>query len=128
MQSIKYRYNNDPQVRALIDSLEGSIHNLQFTPSEIRECAMLAAIHYEQRRTRQNYLEENSNSAEVKPVEGAQPEYPEHNNRSDEIALFEECKKNLLVAVTSEDGLDGSVVEDMVPRIELQIAQLRTMR
>jgi hypothetical protein len=50
MQSIEYRYLHDPMVRALVDSLEQHIHNLQFTPSEIRDCAMLAAIRYEQRR------------------------------------------------------------------------------
>jgi hypothetical protein len=59
MQSIEYRYLHDPMVRALVDSLEHHIHNLQFTPSEIRECAMLAAIHYEQRRPPQNIMVEN---------------------------------------------------------------------
>jgi hypothetical protein len=49
MQTIEYRYNNDPMIRALVDSLERTVHDLQFTPSEIRDCAMLAAIHYEQR-------------------------------------------------------------------------------
>lgn len=52
MQSISFRYLNDPQVHALVDSLENYIYELRFTPSEIRECAMLAAIHFEQRRTR----------------------------------------------------------------------------
>jgi hypothetical protein len=50
MQSIEYRYLNDPFIHALVDSLEQYINALQLTPSEIRECAMLAAIHYEQRR------------------------------------------------------------------------------
>lgn len=50
MQSIEYRYNNDPMVKALVDSLVSAIMNLQLTPSEIRECAMLAAIRYEQSR------------------------------------------------------------------------------
>jgi hypothetical protein len=50
MQTMEHRYNNDPQIHALVDSMEYSIHNLQFTPSENRECAMLAAIHYEQKK------------------------------------------------------------------------------
>lgn len=50
MQSIEYRYNNDPMVKALVDSLVSAIMNLQLTPSEIRECAMLAAIRYERSR------------------------------------------------------------------------------
>lgn len=50
MQSIEYHYNNDPMVKALVDSLISAIINLQLTPSEIRECAMLAAIRYEQSR------------------------------------------------------------------------------
>jgi hypothetical protein len=57
MQSIEYRYLHDPQVRALVDYLEHSIHALQFTPSEIRECAMLAAIRYEQRRPPHSIME-----------------------------------------------------------------------
>jgi hypothetical protein len=57
MQSIEYRYSHDPMVKALVDSLEHSIHSLQFTPSEVRECAMLAAIHYEQRRPPQGIME-----------------------------------------------------------------------
>ena len=51
-QSIEQRYLHDPQIRALVDSLESQIEQLNFTPSEIRECAMLAAIHHEYHRTR----------------------------------------------------------------------------
>jgi len=57
MQTIEFRYLHDPMVKALVDSLEHSIHELQFTPSEIRECAMLAAVHYEQRRPPQGIME-----------------------------------------------------------------------
>jgi hypothetical protein len=56
-QSIEYRYNHDPMIKSLVDSLEHSIRDLQFTPSEIRECAMLAAIHYEQKRTYSNIID-----------------------------------------------------------------------
>ena len=60
MHSIERRYFSDPMVKALVDSLENHIHELQFTPSEIRECAMLAAIHYEQRRPSQHILPINA--------------------------------------------------------------------
>lgn len=52
MESIQDRYNYDPIIKALVDSLEHHIIKLQLTPTEIRECAMLAAIHYEQHTTR----------------------------------------------------------------------------
>ena len=58
MQTIEFRYLHDPMIKVLVDSLEHSIHELQFTPSEIRECAMLAAVHYEQRRPPQGIMEE----------------------------------------------------------------------
>lgn len=44
------RYENDNQFRMLVDWMEKFIHDTQFTPSELREAAMLAAIHYEMRR------------------------------------------------------------------------------
>jgi hypothetical protein len=47
MESIKYRYRTDPAIKQLVDYLTKQIDLLQFTPSEIRECAMLAAINYE---------------------------------------------------------------------------------
>jgi hypothetical protein len=78
MQSIEYRYLHDPQVHALVDSLENIIHTLQFTPSEIRECAMLAAIRYEQRRPPQNIMEaklEQRTTASC--CSGAAPTLPE---------------------------------------------------
>jgi hypothetical protein len=59
MQSIEYRYMHDPLIKALVDSLEHHIHALQLTPSEIRECAMLAAIRYEQRRPPQGIMVQN---------------------------------------------------------------------
>jgi hypothetical protein len=68
MQLIEYRYLHDAQVRTLVDSLEHHIHALQFTPSEIRECAMLAAIHYERRRSSQSIsLARKDNMQNVDP-------------------------------------------------------------
>jgi hypothetical protein len=50
MQTIEFRYLHDPSIKALVDSLEHHIRELRLTPSEIRECAMLAATHYELKR------------------------------------------------------------------------------
>lgn len=50
MSTIHERYRNDPMIHRLVDVLEVQIEQLNLTPSEIRECATLAAIHYEQRR------------------------------------------------------------------------------
>jgi hypothetical protein len=71
MQTIDYRYNNDAQVHALVDSLEHMIRNLQFTPSEVRDCAMLATIHYEQRRPPQVKIGAVDNGATTAAAQNA---------------------------------------------------------
>ena len=47
MMSANERYSNDPQFRALVDNLHNHIREAKFTPTEIREAAILAQIHYE---------------------------------------------------------------------------------
>ncbi len=44
------RYRNDVTYATMVNTLESFIHQAQMTPSEIRECALLACIHYEQHR------------------------------------------------------------------------------
>lgn len=46
------RYQNDPAFHMLVDWLERAIHQAQYTPSELRDAALLAAVHYEYRQTR----------------------------------------------------------------------------
>lgn len=48
--SAEERYHRDPMFHALVESLYAAIDNLQLTPTEIREAAMLAQLKYEQRR------------------------------------------------------------------------------
>ena len=38
------RYHRDTQLKMLVDSLDMQIHRAQFTPTELREAAILAAI------------------------------------------------------------------------------------
>lgn len=47
------RYKLDPYFHMLVDLLEKHIESAQLTPSEIREAAILATIHYEMRTMRQ---------------------------------------------------------------------------
>lgn len=44
------RYHRDAMFRALVDTLELHIEQARYTPTELREAALLAAIHYEMRK------------------------------------------------------------------------------
>ena len=50
MKTPREKYQNDTQYKMLVDSLVSTIHECQFTPSEIREASMLACIIYEEDR------------------------------------------------------------------------------
>lgn len=45
-----FRYKRDPKFAALVQIIESYLHAAEFTPTEVREAAMLAATHYEMRR------------------------------------------------------------------------------
>lgn len=46
------RYRTDDAFRRLVDMMEAHLHAAQFTPTEMREAAILAAINFERRRIR----------------------------------------------------------------------------
>jgi hypothetical protein len=50
--SVVERYQTDPAFRMLVDSMTACIEQAQFTPSEIREAAMLAQIRFEETHIR----------------------------------------------------------------------------
>ena len=45
--SPKDRYENDLSYKTLVDTMTALIHKCKLTPSEMREAAVLASIHYE---------------------------------------------------------------------------------
>jgi len=50
MQTAEQRYFNDIEFKRLVDSMYDAIVRAQFTPSELREAAVYAAIRYEMSR------------------------------------------------------------------------------
>lgn len=51
IMSPEHRYQRDAMFRGIVDMLEAWIHRAKLTPTEVREAAVLATIHYEARRT-----------------------------------------------------------------------------
>lgn len=52
MKSIRERYHSDPAFYSLVNALYSFIQKAEFTPTEIREAAMLAQIKYEETNPR----------------------------------------------------------------------------
>ena len=49
MNTPRSKYYNDPHYHQLVDVMVGMIMKAQYTPSEMREAAILASIIYEER-------------------------------------------------------------------------------
>lgn len=73
-----------------------------------------------------------SNAEQIPILQAAKylDEFHEENSpkveSSDNTAMFQllsECKKALWVAVSDDDGLDGSVYDDLAPRIDAVVAE-----
>ena len=56
MLTVEERYQTDPMFHTLVDIMYNMIVQAKFTPSELRDAAMLAAIRYEMSRVRSNYV------------------------------------------------------------------------
>ena len=52
MQSPRERYQSDPMYAHGVKMLENLLHQVQYTPSELREMALLACINYEMSMSR----------------------------------------------------------------------------
>lgn len=48
MKTPREKYYNDPSYSALVDTMVAHIHQCYYTPSEMREAALLASIIYEE--------------------------------------------------------------------------------
>ena len=55
-QSARDRYLTDGNYKRLVDTLEYLIHSSQFTPSEMREAAILASINHEMYVVRSRHI------------------------------------------------------------------------
>lgn len=64
MKTPKEKYRNDPEYHQLVNMLESFIERAKFTPSELREAAILASINYEMRHlNRPNIIESSIDDA-----------------------------------------------------------------
>jgi hypothetical protein len=54
--SPEIRYHRDAQFHTIVDHLELLIREAQFTGTELREAAILACIHHEERSSRARFM------------------------------------------------------------------------
>ncbi len=55
MMTPREKFENDPQYHAMVMTMLGFITRAEYTPSELREIALLASIMHEERRTHWNW-------------------------------------------------------------------------
>jgi len=63
MKTPREKNMNDPEYHQLVVMLENFIERAQFTPSELREAALLASINYEMRHVRQYTIDPRTEEA-----------------------------------------------------------------
>lgn len=61
--TVRDKYMNDPEYRSLVDMLEQFVERARFSPSELREAAVLACINYEMRHIRDMHIDPRTNEA-----------------------------------------------------------------
>jgi hypothetical protein len=62
--SVLRRYNDDPKFRSLVDIMTSCLWNAEYTPSELREAAIFAAMRVEAARIRPLIFDPNNYSIE----------------------------------------------------------------
>lgn len=67
------RHQRDPQFAFLVDFLTQQIVASNYTPTELREAAILASIRYETRHARPSYLMEGESLTRVDGYHGREP-------------------------------------------------------
>lgn len=60
MKTPKEKYYHDPHYRAFVDTLVSYIHQAKYTPSEVREAAILACIIYEENNIHKHLIKDFS--------------------------------------------------------------------
>lgn len=63
MKTPREKYMNDPEYHRLVEFLESFIEHARFTPSELREAAVLASINYEMRHVREQTIDPRTEAA-----------------------------------------------------------------
>jgi hypothetical protein len=63
MKTPREKYLNDPEYHQLVTMLESFIERAQFTPSELREAAVLASINYEMHHVRERNIDPHAAEA-----------------------------------------------------------------
>lgn len=63
MKTPKQKYMNDPEYHNLVNMLENMIERAHFTPSELREAAVLASINHEMRNVRRITIDPRTKEA-----------------------------------------------------------------
>lgn len=63
MKTPRDKYLNDPEYNRLVDMLESFVEHARFTPSELREAAVLACINYEMRHVRDRAIDPRAEEA-----------------------------------------------------------------
>lgn len=63
MKTPREKYMNDPEYNHLVQTLEKFIEQARFTPSELREAAVLACINYEMRHVREFVIDPRTEDA-----------------------------------------------------------------